>query len=64
MDRLLKSETLLSSTVATKSSGMENMRKKQLEGKFFEIPRCRNCEMATNGDEGIPTQFEKYGPTL
>ena len=29
------------------------MRKKQLEGKFFEIPRCRNCEMATNGDEGI-----------
>ena len=47
-----------------KSSGMKNMRKKQLEGKFFEIPRCRNCEMATNGDEGIPTQFEKYGPTL
>tara|TARA_B110000014_G_scaffold157889_1_gene111013 strand:+ start:611 stop:1657 length:1047 start_codon:yes stop_codon:yes gene_type:complete len=46
------------------SEGMKNMRKTQLEGKFYEIPRCRNCEMATNGDEGIPTQFEKYGPTL
>ncbi len=47
-----------------KSSGMENMRKKQKDGKFYEIDRCKNCEMATNGDEGIPTQFEKYGPTL
>ena len=47
-----------------KNKGMEEMRKKQKDGKFFEIPRCRNCEMATNGDEGIPTQFEKYGPTL
>ena len=47
-----------------KNKVMEEMRKKQKDGKFFEIPRCRNCEMATNGDEGIPTQFEKYGPTL
>ena len=43
---------------------MENMRKKQKDGKFYEIDRCKNCEMATIGDEGIPTQFEKYGPTL
>ena len=46
------------------SKEMEIMREKQKSGKFFEIPRCRNCEMATNGDEGIPTQFEKFGPTL
>jgi len=46
------------------SEGMNQMRKKQKDGKFYEISRCRNCEMATNGDEGIPTQFEKYGPTL
>ena len=47
-----------------KNKGMEEMRKKLKDGKFFEIPRCRNCEMATNGDEGIPTQLEIYGPTL
>lgn len=57
----VKTESL---TKIWKSKGMEDMRKKQKEGKFYEIPRCRNCEMATNGDEGIPTQFEKYGPTL
>ena len=46
------------------STGMKNLREKQKSGKFFEIPRCRNCQMATDADEGIPTQFEIYGPTI
>ena len=47
-----------------KSKEMEMIRDKQKNGKFFEIPRCRNCQMATDADEGIPTQFETYGPTI
>ena len=47
-----------------KSNKMEMIRKKQRDGKFFEIPRCKNCQMATDADEGIPTQFENYGPTI
>lgn len=46
------------------SEEMKKFREIHRSGKFYEIPRCRNCEMAINGDEGIPTQFERYGPTL
>ena len=47
-----------------KSKEMEMIRNTQKNGKFYEIPRCRNCQMATDADEGIPTQFETYGPTI
>ena len=43
---------------------MEKIRTTQKNGKFYEIPRCRNCQTATDADEGIPTQFETYGPTI
>ena len=34
-----------------RSTKLENLRKKHLDGKFFEIQICRNCEAALNSDE-------------
>lgn len=57
----LKSQSLLE---IWKSKEMEEFRTIHKNGKFFEIPTCKNCEVAINGDEGISTPYEKFGPTV
>ena len=46
------------------SDEMENIRKHMTDGKFYEIDTCKNCEIATNSDEGILAPSEKFGPTI
>ena len=57
----LKSQTLLE---IWKSEKMKEFRAIQKNGRFYEISTCKNCEVAINGDEGIVTPYEKFGPTL
>ena len=57
----LTSQTILE---VWNSEKMKEFRTIQKNGRFFEVSTCKNCEVAINGDEGINTPYEKFGPTL
>lgn len=57
----VKDQTLLE---IWNSKNMEKIRSIHKSGQFFTLSTCKNCEMAINGDEGIRTPYEKFGPTL
>jgi len=46
------------------SEKMQKIRKIHKDGLFYTLSPCKNCEMAINGDEGIITPYEKFGPTI
>ena len=41
------------------SKKLQNIRKKHLEGKWFEVPYCHNCEFARAGDTETLDKLEK-----
>lgn len=46
------------------SDKMKDFRGIHKSGNFYKVSPCKNCEMAINGDEGIITPYEKFGPTI
>ena len=57
----LKKQSLLE---IWESKEMQNVRKLHSDGKYHKLEACRNCDVAINGDKGIQTPYEEFGPTL
>jgi radical SAM protein with 4Fe4S-binding SPASM domain len=46
------------------SKKMQNVRKLHSDGEYYKLKACKNCDVAINGDKGIETPYDEFGPTL